>query len=112
MIDVAKLPPGLVKRDNGVYYYRRRAPVDLRHLFKNGEVPPKSLGTKDRATADERWKKERDYWDKEFKRLREEVASAPSPEPEVRQTGFRYLSPAARLRAARFAAGTGAHISH
>lgn len=112
---MAKLPPGLVRRGD-TYYYRRRAPVELRRLFKNGEIPMKSLGTKDRAVAEERWKQERDYWDAEFKRLNAELAAAsasatsePKPEPETlpapEASGFRYRSPHNQMRQARHAGG-------
>lgn len=111
---MAKLPPGLVRRGD-TYYYRRRAPVELRPLFKNGEIPMKSLGTKDRAVAEERWKLERDYWDAEFKRLKASLtptlstvpdpATEPHLPPPPAQPGFRYRSPHNQMRQARHAGG-------
>jgi hypothetical protein len=64
--------PGLVRRDGGVWYVRKRVPDDLRHILGSSDIR-RSLKTTDRKEAVGRYHSESAEIAERFKTLRAEL---------------------------------------
>src|SRR5271155_4705859 len=60
---------GITRRDGGVYYYRRKVPIDLRPHFQRREIKS-SLRTTKLREASTLGYEHAHYWAREFERIR------------------------------------------